>query len=336
MPDRPLVTFAVIAYNQERFIREAVEGAFAQTYEPLEIILSDDGSPDRTYAIMEEMAAAYTGPHKVVLNRNEPNLGLVGHVNRIFTLSSGDLICVNAGDDFSRPDRVEVLYTRWQANGHRHDIMHSSVCAIDENSSSQGYKSPPQNLKECLSITEKYAQGKQEAFGSTFAYTRRLINKFGPIPDFAEVEDRPMVFRASLAGGLLFVDEPLVYYRIGGVSSPKQEALGQLILFGGRIKTLSWRVSSAKCYLADLETLGDNNHEIDTKQLRDFIRNGEWEIRLSQKSSLERVKLFPEAIRRTFSSFSARPLRSYLKYIFWPIYFIFLKLKNNLNKCAPT
>lgn len=40
----PLVTFALFAYNQEKFIREAVEGAFAQTYESLEIILSDDCS----------------------------------------------------------------------------------------------------------------------------------------------------------------------------------------------------------------------------------------------------------------------------------------------------
>ena len=52
--DRPLVTFALFAYNQEEFIREAVEGAFAQTYEPLEIILSDDCSSDRTYEIIQE------------------------------------------------------------------------------------------------------------------------------------------------------------------------------------------------------------------------------------------------------------------------------------------
>ena len=44
---RPLVTFALFAYNQEKYIREAVEGAFSQTYEPLEIILSDDYSPVR-------------------------------------------------------------------------------------------------------------------------------------------------------------------------------------------------------------------------------------------------------------------------------------------------
>jgi len=48
---KPLITFALFAYNQERFIREAVQGAFSQTYSPLEIIMSDDCSKDRTFDI---------------------------------------------------------------------------------------------------------------------------------------------------------------------------------------------------------------------------------------------------------------------------------------------
>ena len=65
--ERPLICFGLLAYNQEPFIREAVEGALAQTYAPLEIILSDDCSTDRTFEIMQETVAAYRGPHKVVL-----------------------------------------------------------------------------------------------------------------------------------------------------------------------------------------------------------------------------------------------------------------------------
>jgi hypothetical protein len=49
LKERPFVTFALFVYNQEKYIREAVEGAFSQTYEPLEIILSDDCSTDRTF-----------------------------------------------------------------------------------------------------------------------------------------------------------------------------------------------------------------------------------------------------------------------------------------------
>ena len=42
------MTFVLLAYNQEKYIREAVDGALAQTYHPLKIILSDDCSSDRT------------------------------------------------------------------------------------------------------------------------------------------------------------------------------------------------------------------------------------------------------------------------------------------------
>ena len=49
--ERPLVSVLVLGFNQERFIRKAVEGAFAQTWKPLEIVLSDDCSTDRTFEI---------------------------------------------------------------------------------------------------------------------------------------------------------------------------------------------------------------------------------------------------------------------------------------------
>jgi len=107
---RPLLTFLVAAYNQEQYIREAVEGAFRQTYSPLEIIISDDCSTDRTFAIASEMAAAYRGPHKILLNRNPTNLGISAHANRIMELTHGELVVASAGDDVSLPERTEVIY----------------------------------------------------------------------------------------------------------------------------------------------------------------------------------------------------------------------------------
>ena len=43
--DKPLLTFALVSYNQEPFVRETVEAALAQTYSSLQIILSDDYEP---------------------------------------------------------------------------------------------------------------------------------------------------------------------------------------------------------------------------------------------------------------------------------------------------
>ena len=55
------------------------------------IPLSDDASPDGTFAVMQAMAAAYAGPHRVVLNRNARNRGLIGHLNRVMELAGGRL-----------------------------------------------------------------------------------------------------------------------------------------------------------------------------------------------------------------------------------------------------
>ena len=90
-PERPLVSFFVTAYRQEHLVRASIEAAFAQTWSPLEILLSDDCSPDGTFAVMQEMAAAYSGPHRVILNRNPKNLGITAHVDRIMELDLGRL-----------------------------------------------------------------------------------------------------------------------------------------------------------------------------------------------------------------------------------------------------
>lgn len=109
MTDKPLLTFALFGYNQEKYIREAIEGAFAQTYSPLEIILSDDCSPDGTFAIMQQMAAAYAGPHKVRAVQTPRNLGLIQHLLLRGREAEGEIVVVAAGDDISLPGRVAAL-----------------------------------------------------------------------------------------------------------------------------------------------------------------------------------------------------------------------------------
>jgi hypothetical protein len=50
-----LATFALFAHNQERYINEAFEVTFVQTYELIEIIISDEYWTDRTFEMMQEI-----------------------------------------------------------------------------------------------------------------------------------------------------------------------------------------------------------------------------------------------------------------------------------------
>ena len=128
---RPLVTLALFAYNQECYVGEAIAAAFAQTYSPLEIILSDDCSSDGTFEIMQHAVAEYKGPHHVVLNRNPLNLNIGGHVNAVAGLATGELIVLAAGDDISVPSRTRQLAQHWDALGRPPAVLCSDFEPID-------------------------------------------------------------------------------------------------------------------------------------------------------------------------------------------------------------
>jgi glycosyltransferase involved in cell wall biosynthesis len=317
--DRPLVTFAVIAYNQERFVREAVEGAFAQTYEPLEIILSDDGSSDRTFEILQEMAAAYDGPHKVMLNRNEPNLGLVPHVNRIFEMSSGELICVTAGDDISIPSRVVRLFDEWYYSYPRPFLIHSRVTKIDDAGNAQGDFRPDDSLRgnKILRLFD-LMESQKNGIGATFCTDRRVYEHFRELPNFCQIEDRPLFFRAAALGPVHYIDAPLVMYRLGGISAPSVENPAYRTLFGDRIKFLSWKVSSARCMMHDLDQI--ENFPEKQKCIRfakRFTTLGSLEVDLSKSTGLHLALMFPRTLLVALQYLSIKPLRIYVKYLLY-------------------
>jgi len=192
----PLITFAIIAYRQEAYIREAVAGALAQTYAPLEIILSDDASPDGTYAVMEEMVRDYSGPHTLRLRRNEKNLGLIGHLNAVLEEASGEWIVLAAGDDISSPDRCEVISETAKSDSGIFSVL--SFCEV---------------IGTGLVDTESAPRISEEWIGSTEAIHREIFRKFGPLLPTTYSEDWAFLFRAQLLGGTALIEKPLVKWR---------------------------------------------------------------------------------------------------------------------------
>ena len=209
--DGMLATFFLITYNQEDYVREAIEGAFSQTYLPLEIVISDDCSTDGTFRIIEEMTANYSGPHRVVVNRNSQNLGLIGHINKITTLSSGELIVYAAGDDISLPHRTEKLVERYLASGRSASLIHSSVYLIDISGNRVGTRLPPV-ISGGMDLGEMAVSGAL-IIGATTSFTRKIEETFGPIQHRKCIEDLVMGFRSALTGGLQYIPEPLILYR---------------------------------------------------------------------------------------------------------------------------
>jgi glycosyltransferase involved in cell wall biosynthesis len=205
---KPLVTFTICSYNQERYIREAVRGALAQTHFPLQIIMSDDCSQDSSFEILQEEAECYKGPHEITLNRNERNLGMIGHFNRLMELAKGDLVVVAAGDDVSLPDRTEELVRVWASGGY--SCVWSGATIIDDEGHRVGELSP-WSIGSWKDVIRRNLNGG--VGGAVAAWDPRLFDIFGPLPEGARHEDYLLEFRAALLGGIACIDKPLVKYR---------------------------------------------------------------------------------------------------------------------------
>jgi glycosyltransferase involved in cell wall biosynthesis/F0F1-type ATP synthase membrane subunit c/vacuolar-type H+-ATPase subunit K len=99
----PLVSVLVVTYRQEAFIRETMDSVLAQDYPNIEIVVTDDASPDGTQAILKDYAAKHSNI-KLVLGT--VNKGLNGNINQGLTVCTGELLCPFAGDDLMMPGKI--------------------------------------------------------------------------------------------------------------------------------------------------------------------------------------------------------------------------------------
>lgn len=104
---KPLVSVITIFYNAEKFINEAIESVFAQTYDNWELLLVDDGSSDRSSEIAKSYAERY--PEKVLYLEHEgrQNKGMSASRNLCISKSKGDYIAFLDADDVFLPKKLE-------------------------------------------------------------------------------------------------------------------------------------------------------------------------------------------------------------------------------------
>jgi glycosyltransferase involved in cell wall biosynthesis len=208
-------------YNQESFIAEAIQGALAQDYSPLEVVISDDGSSDSTFEVVRETVAAYRGPHRLVLNRNPKNLGLGGNANRALDLCRGELVVIAGGDDVSLPERTSRIVEAWNDSQRQSTSIYSRYTVIDGKGQVQ-----PGLIWDCFPRTgdrlvhqratpTAFVRRRRPAFcGCAHAISPRLYSAFGPLPPRISAEDTALAFRTILAHGLFtYINAPLVKYR---------------------------------------------------------------------------------------------------------------------------
>lgn len=142
--DDILVSVIIPVYNGENFIGRTLTSALAQTHRKIEVIVVDDGSTDRTSAIVE---AAATKDDRIRLFR-QTNVGVAKARNFGVSQSRGSLIAPLDADDLWHPEKIARQVAAIHASP-KIGLTYCWTVPIDEND----FILPPVDKSRCFDLT---------------------------------------------------------------------------------------------------------------------------------------------------------------------------------------
>jgi glycosyltransferase involved in cell wall biosynthesis len=197
-----LVSVVIPAWNAEKYLREAVDSALAQSYPAREIVVVDDGSTDGTAAILD----SYGDRIRVV---RQANAGSAAACNAGVSAARGDWIAFLDADDVWLPEKL----SRQVAHCGQAPISHTdSVCfgdALEQEVRRSSFEPPYSGfVLERLLVRNFISK-------STVMMRRNLYLEHGGFdPGYPGVEDWPLWLDVCAGNELAYLPEVVVRYRV--------------------------------------------------------------------------------------------------------------------------
>jgi glycosyltransferase involved in cell wall biosynthesis len=218
----PGISVVMCTFNGEQFLAPQLESILAQTLLPEEIIVSDDGSTDRTLELARNISISSSvakSIHWVLTSRKKP-LGPAKNFEDALAQASRGLIALADQDDVWVPEKLQVLAQRLGREPSA-VLVHSDARLID----GQGIQGT--TLMKTLGVTRAELRNLEKGralaalmrrnlvTGATVMMRRELLEKASPFPS-AWMHDEWLGLVAALQGALVFEKGTLVEYRQHG------------------------------------------------------------------------------------------------------------------------
>jgi cellulose synthase/poly-beta-1,6-N-acetylglucosamine synthase-like glycosyltransferase len=296
----PPVTFIVTGYNQADLIDAAIEGACAQNYPDLQIILTDDHSGDDTFARMQAAVAAYRGPHEMVASEVAQNQGTFGNIYDAFRQARGELIVFAGGDDISYPERTRVIAECWLESGA--DAFYSRYDVID--AAGQLIERDWKPTSDGLWLLD-YFPGRSidPLHGASMACHRSVLERHPADGVRIRSEDAYLTLMLALeAGRTDYIDRSLVRYRKhpGALTNETPPAPTRVAVAARERAQMSFAASQhdlLRLFRQRLDARGDVPAAV-VPLLRDDLHLFGLRARWDRSSFAERLRALPAARRR--------------------------------------
>lgn len=200
------ISVAVASYNGEKYIKEQMDSILKNLSKEDEVVVSDDGSTDRTKEILKEYEAGEI-PVKVI---DGPGKGIKANINEALLHCLGRYIFLADQDDVWQERKVETVMKYLGKEGCRavcHDalVMNRDLSEIIMPSFFAYRGSKPGFLNNLL---------KNRYMGCCMAFERNLLPYVLPIPEEIEMHDQWIGMISDMLGkNNVFIPEKLLLYR---------------------------------------------------------------------------------------------------------------------------
>lgn len=205
-PDE-LVSLLLFSYNQGQFLREALESALSQTWQPLEVVVVDNGSTDGSQAVLEDFA----DDPRVKLRMHDHNGPITARMNEATRIARGDWVSFLFSDDLYRPEKIEDQVRAARAAATPPGVVYAPTIVEDVRT---GATSVSASVAASGWIFEdlmlRHFAGPIEMIA---ALIRRQALLEHPFHEDLFTEGEGIFFRLALYVPFLFVDRPLAVSR---------------------------------------------------------------------------------------------------------------------------
>lgn len=215
MEKEPLVSIVVITYNSSKYVLETLESAKAQTYQNIELVVSDDCSTDNTIDICQKWIkdndARFVRTEIITV---EKNTGITPNCNRGYKAAKGEWIKVIAGDDLLFPECVQECVEYVSKNDEK--LIISGILPFCDNIEYSPKIPYGKWLKGNAKRQLKYLLKKGTVIaGPTFFIERLVFEKLKGFDETcAMVEDYPFAIKYTKHGYRIgCINKVLIRYR---------------------------------------------------------------------------------------------------------------------------
>jgi glycosyltransferase involved in cell wall biosynthesis len=282
------VSIIIAAYNAEKFIYECVESCLKQTYENIEVCITDDGSIDGTWNLLVKL---YGNDERVKLDKFDKNQGKVAAFNNSFRISTGDYIAIMGADDICVEDRIEKSLIQLK----EYDMVVGNLMTFSENGViSSNHMFTQHKINEAREVTFSELLLSPIVFGGTMMSRRILLNDIFPIDCNLAHEDWWIPLYAAYKKNIKYTTDLFIKYRIHDSSSTNSK----------KVKSYSnWEkyYSRDVCYFDKISS----EFKMDEVQKQYVIYNKYKSEMFSDKNILKRIAKF-KFINRYEKSFKVK------------------------------